>query len=186
MHVVLYSLAAIALFIPTTERQPVQSPIAPTLELVQGQKAVDPLVPVALPVNAKVWLKAEGATTGKVTSFNAQTKVLTLGKESIQLAKISKIEFDRKALVYQSNGKLIIRGEDNAQAKQSTWANVALSAFQLKDAQLGQAQINLAGVLKPIQLKAIQSVAKNSMYVVDEIQFQTTGKMTIKVTASDR
>ncbi|NJK52753.1 MAG: hypothetical protein HC936_07870 [Leptolyngbyaceae cyanobacterium SU_3_3] len=94
--------------------------------------------------------------------------------------------FDRKALAYRSDGKLIIRGEDTAQAKQSTWQNIALNAFQIKDAKLGQAQVNLKGILPSLQVRDIQSIAKDSVYVVDEIQFQPAGKLTIKVTPSDR
>jgi len=40
--------------------------------------------------------------------------------------------------------------------------------------------------MKPIEVKGIQSVAVKSVYVIDEIQFQPAGKMTIKVTPSDR
>ena len=78
------------------------------------------------------------------------------------------------------------RGDDPAQAKQSTWQNIPLQAFELKDPKLGQAQVTLAGVLKPIQLHGILGVAAKSLYVVDEISFQPDGKMTIKVMPTDR
>ena len=155
------------------------------VEVAQKQKAVNTIVPISLPVSATVWLKAGGSTTGQVKGFDSKKQILTLGGEPIQLAKISKVTFDRKALAYRSDGKRIIRGEDTAKAKQSSWQDLALSAFQLIDPKLGQAQVNLDGVIKPTKLKGIQSVAENSVYVVDEIQFQSAGKMTIKVTPAD-
>lgn len=50
----------------------------------------------------------------------------------------------------------------------------------------GQASVSLAGVVNPKDLRGIRSVAENSLYVVDEIQFNAPGKMTIKVTPTDR
>jgi hypothetical protein len=96
------------------------------------------------------------------------------------------VVFPRDALAYRSDGSLIIRGEDNARAEPRTWSNVPVSAFQLKDPKLGQAQVNLKGVLKPLELKGIQSVAVRSVYVMNELQFQSAEKITIKVTPSDR
>ena len=153
---------------------------------VQAKTPPNPVIPVSLPVSATVWLKAGGSTLGQVKGFDASKQMLTLGEKPMQFAQVSKVVFDRKALAYRPDGKLVIRGEDNAKPKQSTWKNLALSAFQLKDSKLGQAQVNLGGVMKPIEVKGIQSVAVKSTYIVDEIQFQPAGKMTIKVTANDR
>jgi hypothetical protein len=154
--------------------------------LVQAQTPLNPVIPVSLPVKATVWLKAGGSTLGQVKGFDASKQMFTLGNQPIQVAQVSKVVFDRKALAYRSDGKLIIRGEDTAKPKQSTWSNIALSAFQVKDAKLGQAQVNLKGILPPLQVRGIQAIAKDSVYVVDEIQFQPRGKMMIKVTSSDR
>jgi hypothetical protein len=120
-----------------------------------------------------------------VKGFDVKQQSLTLGEESIQLAKIGKVIFDDKALAYRSDGKIVIRGDDTATAKQSTWQNILLSAFQLKDPKSGQAQVNLAGIIQPLELRSIRSIAVKSVYVVDEMQFQPTGKMTIKVTPAD-
>jgi hypothetical protein len=159
-----------------------QSPITST---PKAQETANTIIPVSLPVNATVLLKAGGATTGQVKGFDAKQQSLTLGEESIQLARIGKVLFDNKALAYRSDGKIVIRGEDLAKPEKSTWQNVSLSAFQLKDPKLGQAQVNLAGIIKPLELKSIRSVAVKSVYVVDEMQFQSTGKLTIKVTTAD-
>ena len=160
--------------------------VARTVEVAQTQRAINTIVPISLPVAAMVWTKADGTKTGQVKGFDSKQQILTLGGESIQLSKINKVTFDRKALAYRSDGSIIIRGEDNAKAKQKSWQNVSTSAFRLKDSERGQAQVDLNGVIKPIELRGIQSVAVKSVYVVDEIQFQGAGKMTIRVMPSDR
>ena len=152
----------------------------------QAQVPVNSIVPVSLPVSATIMLKAGGARIGQVQGVDASKQLLTVGKGTIPVAQVNKVVFDRKAVAYRSDGKLIIRGEDTAKATQSTWENVALSAFQVKDARLGQAQVNLNGILSPLQVRGFQAVAKDSVYVVDEIQFQPGGKLTIKVTPGDR
>jgi hypothetical protein len=176
----------VAQSIPKTDLKKEQSPVKPTPQISKVQETDNTTIPVALPVNAKVQLKT-GITLGKakVTGFDAKQQTLTLEEESIPLAQIEKVTFDDKALAYQSDGKIVLRGEDTAKAKPSTWS-VLLSAFQLKDPKLGQALVNLAGIIEPKQLRGIQSVAKNSVYLVDEIQFQPTGKMTITVIPADR
>jgi hypothetical protein len=173
----------VAQSIPKTELKKEQSPVKPTPQISKVQETDNTTIPVALPVNAKVQLKT-GITLGKakVTGFDAKQQTLTLEEESIPLTKIEKVIFDDKALAYRSDGKIVIRGEDTAKGKPSTWS-VLLSAFKLNDSKLGQAQVNLIGVP---DLKGIRSVAKNSVYVVNEIQFQPTGKMTITVTPADR
>jgi hypothetical protein len=183
-----YSRASeiVAQSIPKTELKKEQSPVTSTPQISKVQETDNTTIPVALPVNAKVHLKT-GSTLekGKVNGFNAKQQTLTLREESIPLARIEKVTFDNKAAAYRSDGRRVVRGEDTAEAKQSTWQNILLSAFQLKDPKLGQAQVNLAGIIKSLELRGIQSVAKNSDYVVDEIQFQPTGTMTILVTPAD-
>jgi hypothetical protein len=175
----------VAQIIPGTGLRKERPSVIPTSDISKSQETVNTIIPVSLPINATVSLKAGGVTTGQVKGFDAKQQSLTLGEESIQFSQIKKVLFDHKALAYYSDGKIVIRGEDTAKAEQSIWQNVLLSAFQLKDPKLGQAQINLAGILKPLELKSIRSVAKNSVYLVDEIQFQPTGTMTILVTPAD-
>jgi hypothetical protein len=76
--------------------------------------------------------------------------------------------------------------EDNSKATQSEWSNLPLQAFELVDSQRGQAKVDLATVKKPQELSQIQSVAVKSLYIADEIQFSSTGKITIKVTPADK
>lgn len=159
--------------------------------VTQAQKANNSLVPVTLPTTAKIELKDGSSVTGQLLAFNAGQKSLQVGRQgaaskSISLTQVKQVVFPRDALAYRSDGSLIIRGEDNARAEPRTWSNVPVSAFQLKDPKLGQAQVDLKGVLKPLELKGIQSVAVKSVYVMNELQFQSAEKMTIKVNPSDR
>jgi hypothetical protein len=172
----------VAQLIPAKRLKKEQSPVTSTPEISKAQETVN--IPVALPVNATVWLKEGSATTGQVNGFDAKQQSLTLGEEPIKLAQIKKVVFG-KTLAYDSDGKIVIRGDDTAKAKQSIWS-VLLSAFQLNDPKRGKAQVDLAGTIKPLELRGIQSIAKNSDYVLDELEFQPTGKMTIKVTPTDR
>ena len=160
--------------------------VASTPQLAQAPKPINALVSVSLPVRATVWLRAGGSTIGQVMGFDAKQQVLTLGGSTIQLAKVDKVSFDRGSLTYDAIRGIWIRGEDIAKPKQSVWQNLALSAFQVEDPKLGKAKVNLERVMKPIEVRGIQSVAVKSVYVVDEIQFQSAGKMTIKVTPRDR
>ena len=186
MRTVIYGLAITTFLISVAGSGQAQPLATKSYEVAVAQKS-SPIISVVLPISATVWLNAGGgSTSGQMTGFDGNKKVMTLGSESMQLTKISKVTFDRKALTYSSDGTILIRGEDKAKATQKSWPNISASALQLKDSKLGQAQVNLDGVINPIDLRGIQSVAVKSVYVVDEIQFQSGGKMTIKVTAADR
>lgn len=160
------------------------------VRVAQAQKAENATIPVSLPTTATIHLKDGRSMTAQLTAFSSGQKTLQVSRSgasrAISLAQVQKVIFPRNALAYRSDGSLIIRGEDPAQAKPRTWSNVPLNAFQLKDPKLGQAQVNLAGVLRPLELKGIRAVAVKSVYVVDEIQFPSAGKMVLKVTPSDR
>lgn len=104
------------------------------------------------------------------------------------LTKVQQIVFkkDQGSLVYTGTGEQVIRGEDHSKATQSVWSDIPLEAFELFDSQKGQARVNLATVKKPKELLQIRSVAVKSLYIADEIEFSSKGKMTIKVTPVDK
>lgn len=162
-----------------------------TIEIAQMQKAVNNKpIPLALPLIADVVLKDnKSSMTGMVTALDSKGQTIQISRNGdsrpLQIAQIQKITFRRDALVYRGDGRQVIRGEDNAQAKQSTWSGIPLNAFQLLNSKLGQASVDLATVMNPRQLRPIRSVAVKSTYVADEIQFEPAGKMTIKVTPTD-
>lgn len=147
-------------------------------------------IPIVLPVDVSLVLKDQRSMTGRLTEFDSQEQTLQISRErdshTVQIAQVQQLNFRRDALVYDSKGEIVIRGDDAAVAEQRTWENIPLQAFELKDPELGQAQVILADAIDPIQLRGILMIAKQSLYVVDEIQFQPAGKMTMKVTPTDR
>jgi len=164
-----------------------------TVEISQTQKAVNNKpIPLALPLTVDVMLNDKSSMTGTVTAFDSKGQTIQISRNgdsrSLKIAQIQKLTFRRDALVYRCKDhcQQVIRGEDNAQAKQSTWSDIPLNAFQLLDSKLGQASVDLTTVMKHRQLLPIRSVAVLSVYVVDEIKFEPAAKMTIKVTPTDR
>ncbi|MDZ8050589.1 MAG: hypothetical protein RMX63_03920 [Aulosira sp. ZfuCHP01] len=164
-----------------------------TMEIAQAQKAVNNKpIDLALPTIAQVLLKNGSSLTGGVTAFDSKGQKIQFShsgdSRSFPVAQVKQITFskDKDALVYTSTGEVVIRGENNAQAKQSTWSGIPLQGFKLVNPKFGQASVNLATVKTPKELRQIQSVAVKSLYVADEIEFTPAGKMTIKVTPIDR
>lgn len=172
-----------------------------TMEIAQAQKAVNNKpIDLALPTIADVLLKNGTSLIARVTAFDPKGRTIQFSlsgdSRSFPVAQVKQIIFrndkwiyirgNERPLVYTSTGEVVIRGENNAKAKQSTWSKIPLQAFKLVDPKLGQASVNLATVKNPRELKQIQSVAVNSLYVADEIEFTPAGLMTIKVTPIDR
>ncbi len=135
----------------------------------------------------------DGQFTGKVTDFDAKTQTIKLSYSGgSRVIKIADIQGDVKFKPYEfcckGNGTriLVLRGQDNAVKKPISWQGIALNDFQLRDSNKGLAAVSLAGVKNPMEIRGIQSVAKNSLYVVNGIRFQATNKMMLIVTPIDR
>jgi small nuclear ribonucleoprotein (snRNP)-like protein len=162
-----------------------------TIQIAQTQKAaVNAPIPLALPTTADVVLKNGSSMTGQVTAFDPNKQIIQISRSSVsrslQIAQIQRVIFKRDGIVYTSDGRqLPIRGEDNSQAQQSIWKNIPLNAFRFLNPSRGQASVDLATLMNPRDIRGIRGVAVKSLYVADEIQFQTAGKMTIKVTPTD-
>jgi hypothetical protein len=185
------SLALAIALVATVEN--VQA-VTSVIQIAQVQNTVNNKpIPLALPTIADIKLRDGSSITGiRVAAFDSkrQTIQITRGNDSSSLpvAQIQQITFskDKQALVYDDiTSELIIRGENNAQAKQSIWSGIPLQAFQLLNPTQGQASVDLATVIEQRQLRQIRSVAVKSLYVADEILFEPAGKMTIKVTPTD-
>ncbi|MFW9262396.1 hypothetical protein [Nostoc sp. CALU 546] len=164
-----------------------------TIEIAQSQKAVNNKpIDLALPTRAQVLLKNGNSLTGGVTGFDSKGRTIKFShsgdSRSFPVAEVKQIIFSKNkdALVYTSTGEVVIRGENNAQSKQRSWSGIPLEGFKLVEPKYGQASVNLATVKTQKELRQIQSVAVKSLYVVDEIEFTSGGKMTIKVTPIDR
>ena len=126
--------------------------------------------------------------TARVTAFDSKEQKIEFSREkdskSLSIAQVQQVVFrkDKESLVYTSTGDIVLRGEGNTKATQRVWSNIPLEAFQLVDSKQGQATVNLITVKTPTELSQIRSVAVKSLYIADEIEFSSTGKMTIKVT----
>lgn len=191
MKKVLIKLLAIALLAAFTRTAYQAQAVTSSSEIAQASSSVaNATIPLALPATVNLVLKNNSSMTGQLTAFDSKGQKIQISRSgdsrTVQIAQIQQLNFKREALVYDGTGKLVIRGDDSAVGQQSTWQNIPLNAFELKDPKLGQAQVRLAGVLKPIQVRGILAVAAKSLYVVDEIEFQPASKMTIKVIPTDR
>ncbi|MBO1055504.1 MAG: hypothetical protein HEQ27_02805 [Dolichospermum sp. JUN01] len=150
-------------------------------------------ISLALPTMADIKLKnGESMTSARVSGFDSKGQKIEFsrGKKSklLSVTEVKQIVFkkDKGALVYTYTGEIVIRGKDNSKATQSVWSDIPLEAFELFDPQKGQARVNLATVKNPKELKQIDAVARKSLYIADEIEFSSKGKMTIKVTPVDK
>jgi hypothetical protein len=172
-------------------------PVTANIQLAQTSTQVTTTVKnspisLALPTMADTKLKNGESMTARVSGFDSkgQTIEFSRGKESklLSVTKVKQIVFkkDKGSLVYTGTGEQVIRGEDHSKATQSVWSDIPLEAFELFDSQKGQARVNLATVKKPKELLQIRSVAVKSLYIADEIEFSSKGKMTIKVTPVDK
>lgn len=156
-----------------------------TVRTVRAKKPV----PLGLHTVMQIFLKNGSSVLANLTGFNLQKKTIQItpingSSSEVQIAEIKRIIADKKSPVVDSDGKSrVIRGEDNAKAKQSTWSSVPLNQFQV---QQGQTHVDLSNVVNPMQLRGIHAVAKNSLYVVDEIEFDASQNMTIKVKPIDK
>ncbi|MBK1989579.1 hypothetical protein A0J48_018910 [Sphaerospermopsis aphanizomenoides BCCUSP55] len=144
---------------------------------------------VALPEEAKIWLKGGKSSSGRVVEIDIQQKKLWImrsnKKTSIPLQQVEKVSFKNGSIAYRSNGDAIIRGErERREAKPVNWGGISLNSFSIKDATKGQAEVILKPpAVSPARLQGIRSVARNRAYVVDELQFNLQ-QSTINIVAT--
>jgi hypothetical protein len=149
-------------------------------------------IPIVLPTLADIVLIRGESKIGRVTAIDVRTKMLKIelsGQSAlIPIAQIKKVIFRKDAPVYGSNGKLVIRGDDtrSTSSGQKIWSELPLSNFKLLNPGHGQAEVRLGSIVNQDELEGIQSVATSSLYVVEEIKFDRSGKMTLKVKPVDR
>ena len=152
----------------------------------------NPPISLALPTMANIKLNNGESMTARVSRFDPKGQKIEFsrGKKSklLSVTEVQQIVFNKnkESLVHISTGATVIRGKDNGKATQSVWSDIPLEAFELFDPQKGQARVNLATVKNPKELLQIRSVAVKSLYIADEIEFSSKGKMTIKVTPVDK
>lgn len=145
-------------------------------------------IPVLLPDLAEVTLKGGQSKSGRLSAFDNKKIVITPGGGSpvsilIDQVKDKKVTF-KGQVRYRSDGKVVIRGEDNTKPAPDSWRGIPLSDFKLQDADTAEVKITS---LEKTKQKGIQQVAVNSRFKVDEMQLEpVSGKITLKVTAFDK
>ena len=141
-------------------------------------------IPVFLPTLANVELKDGGSMSGRLTAVDAQAQQikLELSGESatVAIAEIEKVKFRGKVTLKGS--QLVIRGDEDEASPDSNrkTGSEPLTNFRVINPSKGEAQIKLTSVSK-LDLRGIRSVAASSSYVVDEIQFDSSGMIILKV-----
>jgi hypothetical protein len=163
------------------------------LRSVQAKANASGPIPLALPTQAEIVMKAGGKRDGRVVQIDDKTQKVVIqagqGKLPIPLGQIDKIVFSKSAGAYRENGKDFLRGERTpAKGRRETWRGIPINAFRLLDPNKGQAEVKLESVLSLDKLDSIRSVmvgdGKNKpQFVVDEMQFNVQKKtMTIAAT----
>ncbi|HAX80774.1 MAG TPA: hypothetical protein DCY88_34290 [Cyanobacteria bacterium UBA11372] len=145
-------------------------------------------ITISLPQSALV-RTARDSMSGRVSGFDSQGRKLTLSAEngfsqSLAIAQIKSVTFTGDVWIPSAGGARRIRGQERVATTtgQQIWRSVPLNAFELRDANQGQAIVRLRTVVSGDELEDIRNVAATTPYVVDEISFESSGKMTIKAT----
>lgn len=145
-------------------------------------------IPVSLPIRAEVILREGESKSGRLTNIDRENKQIeiTLGNisESVKLAQIKKVRFKPDATISTVKNLEPIRGKNKSSAnKQETWMGIPLSNFQLENPRTGEAKVDLTkSSLDKSKQKGIAAVAQDSKFVAKEMQFDTSDKITLKVT----
>jgi hypothetical protein len=162
-----------------TQKTPTQSR---ETNVITTTPSANLLIPLALPLTAKVIIKQGQQKSGHLTAINSQQITLFSGKDSsIPIATIDKVVFEGE-VVLRSGGTIVIRGEKNeasSESNQKTWTE-SLNNFILHDPSKGQAELKLTSV-DTGELMGIQAVAQNSTWVVEEMRFESPEKIKIQV-----
>jgi len=145
---------------------------------------------VSLPSPAQVMIKGGGSKIGQVIVIDSQGQKLVLKHQSGQtlslpLSQVEKVVFKDGNVFYRTDGRMVMRGNGNEPVgKQDSWVNIPLNDFKLGDANKGQGVVTLGPpVVDEDKLEGIRLVARNSQFVVDEMQFNLPKKtMMIKAT----
>ena len=145
-------------------------------------------IPVFLPNLANVVLKGGSSMSGRLTAIEPQAQQINLElsgeSTTVAIADIEKVEFRGEVILGCGNTdcQIVFRGdqdETSAGNNQKTWSE-PLTNFRVIDPSTGEAQIQLTSLPK-LEWRGIVAVAASSSYVVDEIQFDSSGMITLKV-----
>ncbi len=152
----------------------------PTLAQAQNGS----ITTVSLPEKVQRKTKQGEITSGlRLLEIDPQTQQVKFQQgsntESNDIASIESLTFSGRAII--RGGKVVVRGGENADSNCGNSENwtLPLNHVQLRDSE--QAEINLASIPKGRQ-REIRQINGAKTYVVDEMKFETPGKVTIKTT----
>ena len=159
--------------------------------LAQAQNVLGQNSPISvfLPNEANVVLKGGSSMSGRLTAIDRQAQQIKLelsgGSTTVPIADIEKVGFEGEVILGCGNTdcQIVIRGDEDKTStgnNQQTWSE-PLTNFMVINPGTGEAQIQLTSLSK-LELRGIIAVAANSSYVVNEMQFDSSGMITLKAT----
>jgi len=159
-------------------------------EIAQAANQQAQPLPVALPDTALVWQKPGGSISGQLTALSEQGLTISLNNfsETLLLGEVNRIEFQDEVWIRNRQGQRVrrkVRSEDSSTRRPQVWQGVPIWAFQLQNPET--ASLRLGTVLSREYLQDILSISRDSIYVVNAIEFDSSGQtMTITATPIDR
>jgi hypothetical protein len=115
-------------------------------------------------------------------AIDPQTQQLTLfsGSDSqVAIETIKKLVFEGEVVLRSQ--KIVIRGEEESSGNhQETWSEPLVN-FKVRDPSKGEAELKLTS-LSSERMGGVQSVAKDSSYVVEEMRFESPKILILRVT----
>jgi hypothetical protein len=120
-----------------------------------------------------------------LTKFDSRTKTVAIElsgqSRDVAMKQMKKVQFQGEVSIKE--GRVIrIRGDEGKTDPNRNRKRLQepLQNFNLLDATVGKAEVTLTS-LKPTEIKGMEDVAKNSSYVVEEIQFTPSDKIEMQV-----
>jgi hypothetical protein len=153
------------------------------MQLAQNQNVVNHAhVYAVLFEIADIKLKDKSSLTGRLTVFDPKNKTINIvlsgvDSRSVPIYQIQQITFrpyddlleeSRRVNVHRGGSKITLTG-------------IPLDDFVLLDGQKGQASVDLTKMVNETQKNPIPPLEPDEVLYVEEMQFDSTGKMTIKV-----
>lgn len=140
-------------------------------------------LPVVLRERAEVIPRKGTAKEGQLSHIDAEKLILTVAGTEIPIAikDVTQVKFTGDVRFY-SNGNLVIRGDGEINSQPEVWSQIPLTAFHIKQSSTGEATVNLTvSALEKSKQEGIIIVATTANYVVEQMQFEPEGKITLTV-----
>lgn len=159
-------------------------------EIAQAANQQAQSLPVALPDSALVWQKPGGSMSGQLTALSEEGLTISQNNfsETLPLDEVNRIEFQDEVWIRNRQGQRVrrkVRSEDSSTRRPQVWQGVPIWAFQLQNPET--ASLRLGTVLSREYLQDILSISRDSIYVVNAIEFDLPElTMTITATPIDR